>query len=160
MRYVNMLIGLIGLVMGATIYDIGPPVACDEARPHSHATIVLVVDDERSMLAMVQDIREDEGYCVLTASEGREALKLATEVCPDLIITDLMMPQMSGRVLRRILSSIPLTSDIPIMLMTAAYRPELDDHFAAVVAKPFHIDDFLQDVQRCTPSSDESSAEQ
>ena len=146
--------------MGATIYEIGPPVACDTRRAQSHATIVLVVDDEKSMLAMVQDILEDEGYCVLTASEGRQALKLATEVCPDLIITDLMMPQMSGRVLRRILSSIPLTSDIPIMLMTAAYRPESDDHFAAVVAKPFQIDAFLEDVQRCTPSSDDGSAAQ
>lgn len=138
--------------MSAMIYEIDPMVAYDLPDRRSHAAVVLVVDDEKSMLTMVRDVLEDEGYSVLTASEGREALKLANQMSPALIITDLMMPHMSGLVLRRILSSMPLTSDIPIILMTAVEHPQLDDGFAAVVAKPFHIDEFLEDVQRCMPS--------
>lgn len=113
---------------------------------------VLVVDDEKAMLAMVRDILEDEGFRVLTACEGYEALRIARRRCPDLILTDLMMPNLDGRGLRQMLKTLPLTSDIPVILMTTAYREQVDDHFAAVIEKPFQIDHLIDCVTRFGPS--------
>ena len=136
--------------MGAAIYSVTtrpvghtPHVSRKPRRP-----CVLVVDDEASVLRMVQDILEDEEFSVLTASDGREALVLALGSRPDLIITDLMMPAMSGRALRERLRHERLTASIPVLLMSAAYRPQPGDDFAAVIAKPFDIAELLSHVER------------
>ncbi len=134
--------------MGAMIYQVNTTTVRDTSNNVSRTVVVLVVDDEKALLALVQDVLEDEGFEVLTASEGAEALELAQKTCPDLIITDLMMPKMTGRMLCKKLDSLPTTSAIPIILMTAVYDAEADDHFDAVVAKPFHLDDFLDCVHR------------
>lgn len=109
---------------------------------------VLVVDDEAAVLHMVREILEDEEFSVLTAGDGREALALALRSRPDLIITDLMMPVMNGRTLRERLRGERLTASIPVLLMSAAYRPQPGDDFAAVIGKPFDIDQLLSQVER------------
>lgn len=58
--------------------------------------LILVVDDEASLVKVVRGYLEQEGYQVVTASNGREALFVARENKPDLIILDLMMPEMDG----------------------------------------------------------------
>lgn len=60
------------------------------------AKTILVVDDARSLRTMVQTYLTQEGYRVLTAADGREALMVARQEQPDLIILDLMMPEMGG----------------------------------------------------------------
>ncbi len=136
--------------MGAAIYSVTarhlghmPHVLRKPRRP-----CVLVVDDEASVLRMVQDILEDEEFSVLTAGDGREALALALGSRPDLIITDLMMPAMNGRALRERLRNERLTTTIPVLLMSAAYQPQPGDDFASVIAKPFDIDELLSHVER------------
>ena len=57
---------------------------------------ILVVDDEPDILELVQYNLEKEGFSVYTAGNGREAIKIATEVTPDLILLDVMMPEMDG----------------------------------------------------------------
>ena len=109
---------------------------------------VLVVDDEPPVLRMVQDVLEDEGFSVVTAREGREALTIVERIQPDLILTDLMMPQMSGRALCWQVRRDPRTAHIPVLLMSAAYQPQPGDEFSAVIPKPFDIDDLLGQIQR------------
>jgi two-component system alkaline phosphatase synthesis response regulator PhoP len=77
---------------------------------------VLVVDDDVKTVELVRLYLNRDGYQVLTAYDGIEALRLARESCPDLIVLDLMLPDIDGlevcRVLRR-------ESDVPIIMLTA-----------------------------------------
>lgn len=115
-------------------------------RPLRGVPVVLVVDDECSVLHMVSDILMDEDLRVLTAESGQEALVLAKREYPDLIITDLMMPGINGRMLRQHLRVLPGLTTIPVLLMTAAYQVQAPEDFSGIIPKPFDIDDFLFQV--------------
>ena len=135
--------------MSAAIYNIGGHGRhLPHVRKKPHRPSVLVVDDEDVVLQMVQELLADEGFVVLTTSEGRLALSMALQAQPELIITDLMMPGMSGRVLRERLKAEPHTARIPVLVMSAAYQAQPGDDFAGVIHKPFDIDDFLHHVHR------------
>ena len=77
---------------------------------------VLVVEDEENLLAALTYNLEREGYTVLTAEDGQAALALARRHSPDLIILDVMLPELDGfevcRILRR-------ESEVPILMLTA-----------------------------------------
>jgi two-component system, OmpR family, response regulator VicR len=105
---------------------------------------VLVVDDEAAIRDLLREALELTGFGVEAVSDGRTALQRAQELLPDLVLTDLMMPGLSGRDLARQLKAVPATADIPIVLMSAAYQVEADDHFAAVIPKPFELDTLLE----------------
>ncbi|WP_029215252.1 response regulator [Kallotenue papyrolyticum] len=77
---------------------------------------ILVVDDTASLRRMVQSYLTQEGFRVLTAADGREALLLARQERPDLIILDLMMPQMNGYDFMRAYSK---EGSAPIIVLTA-----------------------------------------
>lgn len=77
---------------------------------------ILVVDDTASLRRMVQSYLTQEGFRVLTAADGREALLLARQERPDLIILDLMMPQMNGYDFLRAYSK---EGSAPIIVLTA-----------------------------------------
>ena len=80
---------------------------------------VLLVDDEPAMRAVCRLNLELEGFDVLEAAEGREALALALRERPDLVLLDVMMPSMDGFDVARRLQSNPATSRIPVVFMTA-----------------------------------------
>lgn len=105
---------------------------------------VLVVDDSQDMTEMLKDSL-DNIYEVLTASDGVEALKTALEAKPDIILTDLMMPNMNGIELCRALKENPETVNIPIIILTAKHDLGVklegltigaDDY----ITKPFNLD--------------------
>lgn len=77
---------------------------------------ILVVDDTESLRKMVKSYLEQEGFRVLTATNGREAIFLARDEKPDLILLDIMMPELSGYEFMRIYSK---EADTPIILLTA-----------------------------------------
>jgi len=77
---------------------------------------VLVVDDDVKTVELVKLYLERGGYEVLTAYDGIEALRLARESCPDLIVLDLMLPDIDGLEVCR---SIRHESDVPIIMLTA-----------------------------------------
>jgi len=58
--------------------------------------VILVVEDNVALLHGIKDLLEREGYQVLTARDGAEALEVMEKTCPDLIIADIMMPRMDG----------------------------------------------------------------
>ena len=83
------------------------------------ASTILAVDDERSIVRLVQINLERHGYRVVTAFDGREALEKVASERPDLIVSDVMMPYLDGFELLRTLKKNPATRDIPIILLTA-----------------------------------------
>lgn len=80
---------------------------------------ILVVDDDRALLLIMQLTLERAGFHVTTAENGDQALKLAHQSPFDLIILDDMMPGMSGGQTCRLLKSDPRTENIPVMLYSA-----------------------------------------
>jgi DNA-binding response OmpR family regulator len=100
---------------------------------------ILVVDDERRIVDIVKAYLERDGYKVLTAHDGRSALEVARREHPDLIILDLMLPEVSGWDVCRTLRK---ASDVPIIMLTA--RDETSDKIVGLelgaddyVSKPF-----------------------
>lgn len=83
----------------------------------TNATI-LVVDDDDSIRSLLRQELGDAGYLVKEATNGKEALALVREVKPDLIILDIMMPEMNGFDVAAILKNDPQTMDIPIIVLS------------------------------------------
>ena len=112
-------------------------------------TTILVVDDEEPILQLVGELLQDEGYTTLRAYQGAQALELARRARPDLVLTDLMMPIMSGAELCRCLKHDPTTRDVPVVVMSAAGRVRVDDlDCDEFLAKPFDLDALLALVAR------------
>lgn len=113
---------------------------------------LLVVDDDSSLLLAVSDTLRAEGYEVVTARRGSEALVRVAEALPDLIISDIRMPGMDGYALVRNLRSSPRTRLIPIIFLTA--KDETSDRITgfrtgvdAYVTKPFETEELVAIVR-------------
>jgi CheY-like chemotaxis protein len=113
---------------------------------------VLVVDDEFAIVWSVGTQLQDEGYRVVPAANGREALERLAAGRPDLIITDIMMPRMDGRELLVALERDPATRDLPVIVMSAVSRAVLDAagplRCAGFLRKPFSLDQLTREVDR------------
>src|SRR5215217_425240 len=89
---------------------------------------ILVADDETHILNVVSLKLRNAGFRVLTAHDGQEALDLATQEIPDLLITDYHMPMLSGLELCRRMRQDPRTAAIPAIMLTArGYQLEEQD---------------------------------
>jgi two-component system response regulator VicR len=117
---------------------------------------ILLVDDEYSIIEVLSYLLEEEGYAVLTASNGQVALEHAAKKVPDVVVTDQMMPVMTGTELLAALRKNPALRHVPVILMTsvplAATRKLRWDHF---IAKPFAFGELLQAVRRVLPKAEE-----
>ena len=91
-----------------------------------HPFNILAIDDEPQVLQLLGDILEKEGFDVFKAAGGEEGIALAIERDPDLIILDLMMPQVSGFDVAERLKLHPTAKDIPIMIFTVKDVTEID----------------------------------
>jgi len=80
---------------------------------------ILVVDDEKDILELLEYNLEKEGYEILKAMTGEEALELVKRKNPDLIILDLMLPDVDGLEVCKMLKKAPKTGSIPIIMLTA-----------------------------------------
>ncbi len=103
---------------------------------------ILVADDESHILHVVSLKLKNAGYRVLTARDGQEALEIAQQEKPDLLITDYHMPQLSGLELCRKLKQDPATAHIPAIMLTArGYELEPADTeqsgILRMLSKPF-----------------------
>ncbi|API59974.1 response regulator [Tardibacter chloracetimidivorans] len=102
--------------------------------------LIVVADDEFLLAEMLADLLEDAGHEVLTASQGEAALRLVRERRPELVITDFMMPLMTGLELAEAIRDDPAVSDIPILLVSGAQgmiARERSDLFVDVLDKPY-----------------------
>ena len=111
---------------------------------------ILVVDDELSNAEVLGMILGEEGFQVTVAGDGRQALQRIEEAAPDLLITDYMMPGMSGVELARAVRQLPRYRNLPVLLMSGAAASTLSVHaqdFDAFLRKPFDIEALLRAVQ-------------
>ena len=106
---------------------------------------VLLVEDDRSVRRYLEVTLQRSGYKVITASDGLEAMKLALSSQVDLVITDAIMPHMSGQELARFLRSNPKFSHVPIVLLTGQANQEAEtaagDLVDGYLNKPVKADD-------------------
>jgi len=114
---------------------------------------ILLVDDEESLRMLVHATLDDSDYRIIEAADGIEALRLAREVRPALIVMDWMMPGKTGLEVTRLLRQEESTARTPIILLTAKSQ-ERDRRagFAAganaFLAKPFSPLELLELVER------------
>ena len=103
---------------------------------------ILVVDDERGFRDVVTVILESQGYQVHQAHHANDALGLLDETTPDLILTDMMMPEMDGVGLIKRLRETPKWANIPVVVSSAYSKPVGQEEALAAgdtcfIAKPF-----------------------
>lgn len=80
---------------------------------------ILIVDDEEDIIELIQYNLKTEGYSILTARTGEEAVKIAEQSLPGLMVLDLMLPGMDGFEVTRYLRSRERTKNLPIVILTA-----------------------------------------
>lgn len=105
------------------------------------APLVLVIDDEPPIVELLAVLFEEEGFIVLSAYDGAEGLRLAEERQPDLVISDVSMPRLSGIDLVRRLRDDG--REVPVILMSAVVRHVPADG-VVFVPKPFDLDEMLE----------------
>src|SRR5690349_14044093 len=113
---------------------------------------ILVVDDEPAIRLGLAATLKRQGYSVIMAEDGNDGILKATQTLPDLILSDVMMPNMNGFELRRKLASVPSLASIPFIFLTA--RTASEDRISGIregaddyVTKPFVIDELLARVE-------------
>jgi CheY-like chemotaxis protein len=87
------------------------------------ASLVLLAEDNKDTIAFLTDYLLTQGYRVVVARNGREALERARERRPELILTDIQMPEMEGLEATRRLRANPAFKDVPILALTALDMP-------------------------------------
>ena len=109
---------------------------------------ILIVDDTPASLSLLASLLEPHGYEILTASNGRDALQLASRATPDLVLLDVMMPGHDGFHVCRELKAEPATRSIPVIFITSRREPEFiltGFRLGAVdyIEKPFHAEEVV-----------------
>jgi CheY-like chemotaxis protein len=105
---------------------------------------ILVVDDDRDDLKMVSMILEPEGYEVVTAENGNEALRKVETDAPDLILLDVMMPELDGFAACAKLKSSPKSRGIPIVLLTGVAKQITKTRYPIDGVLRAEADDYLE----------------
>lgn len=152
----------LGFSLGAVDYFVKPVnkedllSAMDRVRLHpklnAHVPKVLVIDDDKAATDLIQVILENEGYQVLKAFQGKEGIEMATREHPDVVILDLIMPEMSGVSVAYQLKQIPATRSIPIIILTSMdidedTKDKLGGYVAGLMSKSsFTKKDLLREI--------------
>lgn len=120
--------------------------------------LVLVADDEEDIVELVAMVLEEDGYEVVTANDGEQALRSALSRPPDLCLLDVMMPKLDGCEVTRQLRAHDETRDIPIILLSARTQRDSVERGREAgadeyVTKPFVNDDLQRSVRSLLASS-------
>jgi len=120
----------------------------------------LVVDDDRLLLRLIELNLGKTGIKVLLADSGREALRMAMEEIPDIILLDLMMPMMDGYEVMRRLKAGQETRNIPVVMLTA--KSSINDRrkceelgAVAYITKPFNLEELRGTVSSIIQAASE-----
>jgi CheY-like chemotaxis protein len=112
---------------------------------------ILIVEDHPDMCELLRAQIDFMGFAGITAKNGKEAVEIATAELPNLIMMDFMMPEMDGREATRILRATTETKEIPIIAVTAMFRPsDLESCIEAgcndYIIKPFSIEELRKKI--------------
>jgi CheY-like chemotaxis protein len=114
---------------------------------------VLVADDSFAMRDVLHEVLDAAGYEVTTVASGARALEAMADRVPDLVITDLLMPGMSGFSLRAAMLRRPDLAEVPVIVLSGYWqRPGETLEAAEVITKPLSIDRLLESVRRLAGS--------
>jgi DNA-binding response OmpR family regulator len=131
-----------------TLRDLAPILATMLSGPQ--ASRILLVDDDPNMLVLLADQLRADGYEVITARDGTEALRRLRASWPDLLIIDMMMPRMDGLTLAREIKS---QADLPIIVLSAIDAGDskadlLEEVAEDYVTKPYHYPELRARINR------------
>lgn len=120
---------------------------------------ILVVEDSRTQAEFLRYILEEEGCRVMLAEDGREALGEIDSYKPDIVLTDIVMPEIDGYELCRRIKSDDNTKDIPVILVTQLYDPAdvikgLESGADNFIIKPYEQADIQKWITNILPSLD------
>jgi len=109
---------------------------------------ILIVDDEEDIQKLLKIRLEQEGFIVLVAGDGKEGIRLAELEMPDLIILDIMMPNIDGYSCLKEIRRIQKTKNMPILMMSGKEEEKVRDLFAfqkisGYIEKPFELDNLI-----------------
>lgn len=113
---------------------------------------ILLVEDDQDLLELLSFNLKKAGFAIGTATDGVEALKKAHSLAPDLILLDLMLPELDGFAVCETLRRAPDTKPIPIIILTAlssqlARFAGLDSGANDFMTKPFNIKDLISHIE-------------
>lgn len=113
---------------------------------------LLLIDDDPNLILLVKDYLEFRGYEVITAENGQEALDMLQKESPDMIICDVMMPQMDGYSLVEHVRKDPRTSWIPVLFLSAKGQSQdrvkgLNTGADVYMVKPFEPEELVAQVE-------------
>ncbi len=113
---------------------------------------LLLIDDDPNLILLVKDYLEFRGYDVITAENGREALEVLEQETPDMIICDVMMPEMDGYSLVSAIRQDPKTSWIPVLFLSAKGQSQdrvkgLNIGADVYMVKPFEPEELVAQVE-------------
>ena len=116
------------------------------------AKTILVVDDSPTALKITSDALMEQGFKVISASDGEEALEIASRLHPDLIVLDIILPKKNGFQVCRQLKTESATADIKILMLSS--KNQASDRFwgqkqgaDAYITKPFDDEELLASIQ-------------
>jgi CheY-like chemotaxis protein len=123
------------------------------AQLQDSAPLVLVVEDNSTNARLTGGMLEAAGYRTAFATDGEEGLRLARELSPALVVTDLQMPGVDGLALLQQLKADPATAAIPVAVLTAHVMPEhrnraFEAECCSFIAKPVRFQSFVAEVAR------------
>jgi two-component system cell cycle response regulator DivK len=131
------------------------PVGADRAVPmdNGNAKTVLVVEDNDLNMKLFHDLLETQGYDILQTKDGMEALKMAREHHPDLILMDIQLPEVSGLEVTKWIKEDDNLKAIPVVAVTAFAMKGDEEKIReggceAYIAKPISVSNFLDTVRR------------
>jgi len=119
------------------------------------AKTILVVEDDSDMRALINRHLLNAGYVVRAAANGLEAAAACLTVTPDLIVSDVHMPRMSGFEMIAILKSEPAMAEIPVIFLTADSKGRAKGNKLGAVeylTKPLKVEDLLRSVAKHMPA--------
>jgi twitching motility two-component system response regulator PilH len=119
---------------------------------------ILVVDDSPTVLYVVKQMLAEGGYEALAATDGEDALRLASQARPSLILLDLILPKVNGYEVCRQLKSAPETAHIPVVMVTSKTRDAdrewgIEQGADDYVTKPFDAQNLLEVIGRFVPQA-------
>ncbi len=128
------------------------PLAAPEASL-TKSKLILVVDDHVGIQRVLRRLLTIEGHDVLTVGTGHDAIQVAVEQQPDLVLLDLMLPDMDGVEVSATIRRTPPLLDVPIVMLTACSDPDdqMDGYLAGAneyITKPLEFDLLLEVVNR------------
>jgi CheY-like chemotaxis protein len=118
---------------------------------------LLIIEDEEGIRSNLSRFFKMEGFEVSTATNGREGIDLARSLLPDLILCDILMPEVNGYEVLETLQSDPSTSHIPCVVLSASaagsdLEAGLQRGAACYLTKPFNLADVLATVRKFLPA--------